>query len=197
VKRPRAAALLGLLAATLWFPACEKATHRKATVAFEELMARGSLPGQRAEELRAFVRRYPRPKTNPFLRRALLLLAEHERRSGRAEEAASWFEAAVSAFPDDPDLLNALGYHYALNGIRLDRAVAVLETALRLAEERGDGPRRIAFIRDSLGWACRARGDLDRAVRELEEADRLAPGVPVIQEHLADVHRALGQGAAR
>ena len=70
----------------------------------------------------------------------------------------------------------------------------MLETAARLAQERGYPPRRQGFIKDSLGWAHRMRGDLPQAVALLEEAGRLAPDVPILREHLADAYRALGEG---
>jgi tetratricopeptide (TPR) repeat protein len=193
VRRRAPAALAWLLLAAAGLPACEKTTHRLATRAFQDLMGRHLPAEERAAGLRIFVRRFPEPKTNPYLGRALALLADHETRTGRPGAAASWMEEAARAFPDDPDALNALGYHYARHGFNLDRAVGILETAVRLAERRGDAPRKRGFIKDSLGWALRVRGDLQRASAELEEADRLAPGVPILREHLADTCRARGE----
>lgn len=193
--RRRAPALAWLLLAAMGLAACEKSTHRAAIRTFQDLMSRHLPAEQRATELRAFVRRFPEAKTNPYLGRALRLLSEHELRSGRAGAAAAWLEEAVRSFPDDPDLLNSLGYLYAERGFNLDRAVAILERAIRLAEERGESDRRLGFIKDSLGWACRGRGDLERAAAVLEEANRLAPGVPVLREHLADTCRARGEHA--
>jgi tetratricopeptide (TPR) repeat protein len=190
----RTVALLILLAAALaLLPACEKETHRGARREFQRLMAGGLPPDEQAAALEAFVRDFPERKTNPHLVRACTLLAEHHARAERPDIAASWYERAVRASPEDPDLLNALGYHYARNRMNLDRAVSVLESAARYAEERRYPPRRQGFIKDSLGWAYRARGDLPLAVALLEEAGRLAPGVAVIQEHLADTYRTLGE----
>jgi len=181
-----------LAAAALSQPACEKETHRAARRAFQEIQSRDLSPPQQAAALEEFVRLYPEPKTNPNLVRACTQLAEYHSRAGRADIAASWYERALRASPDDPDLLNALGYHYALNRMNLDRAVTVLDAAVRLAEERRYPPRRLGFIKDSLGWAYRMRGDLPLSVALLEEAARLAPDATVIQEHLADAYRALG-----
>jgi tetratricopeptide (TPR) repeat protein/dienelactone hydrolase len=182
-----------VLAALLSHLACEKETHRAARRAFQDILARDLSSADQARDLEEFVRAYPEPKTNPNLVRACGILADYHSRAGRPDIAASWYERAVRASPDDPDLLNALGYHYARNRMNLDRAVSVLETAVHLAEERQYAPRRQGFIKDSLGWAYRMRGDLPLAVALLEEASRLAPGVAVIQEHLADVYRALGE----
>lgn len=191
----RAALALALAAACLLAAGCEKGTHRAARRAWQELQGRGLPAGDpaQAEALEAFVQAYPEPKTNPYLRRACILLADHHVRGGRQEVAASWYERAVRAEPDDPDLLNVLGYHYARHGINLDRAVIVLEKADRLAAERELPARRQALIKDSLGWCHRMRGELPLAVAVLEEADRLAPGMRVIREHLAETYRALGE----
>jgi tetratricopeptide (TPR) repeat protein len=172
---------------------CEKETHRAARRTFQEILAADLKDDDRAAALEAFVRDFPERKTNPYLARACGLLADHHARAGRADIAASWYERAIRAVPDDPDLLNALGYHYAQNGMNLDRAVTVLEQAVRLAESRQYPPRRQGFIKDSLGWAYRMRGDLPLSVALLEEAARLAPGVPIIREHLAGAYHALGE----
>ena len=173
--------------------ACEKETHRAARNAFQDILAADPEADARAAALEAFVRDYPERKTNPHLLRACGLLADHHARAGRADIAASWYERAIRANPDDPDLLNALGYHYARNRMNLDRAVTVLEQAVRLAEERHYPARRLGFIKDSLGWAYRMRGDLPLSVALLEEAARLVPGVPIVQEHLADAYHAIGE----
>jgi Flp pilus assembly protein TadD len=189
----RRAGLLLAVVACLLAAACEKGTHRAARRSWQDLMTRNLPAGERSAALERFVRDFPEPKTNPYLRRACILLADHHTRAGRQEVAASWYERAVRAEPDDPDLLNVLGYHYARHGLNLDRAIVVLERAVRLAEERGLPPRRQGMIKDSLGWCHKMRGELSLAVALLEEASRLAPGVTVIQEHLAQTYRALGE----
>jgi dienelactone hydrolase len=195
MRRPRAATafLLGCVALTTVWLGCEKETHRTARREFQSLIGRGLPPDELAAALESFVQAYPEAKTNPHLARACGMLAEHHARGARPDIAASWYERAVLASPDDPDLLNALGYHYARNRMNLDRAVSVLEIAVRLAEERKYSPRRLGFIKDSLGWCYRVRGDLPLAVALLEEACRLAPGVPILRSHLADAYRTLGE----
>ncbi len=173
--------------------ACEKETQRAARKEFQAILARDQPAGEQAATLEAFVQKFPEPKTNPYLARACSILADYHARAGRAEIAASWYERALRADPDDPDLLNALGFHYARNGVNLDRAVSVLEEAVRLAEKRRYAPRRQGFIKDSLGWAYRMRGDLPLAVALLEESSRLAPGTSIIRQHLADAYHAIGE----
>jgi tetratricopeptide (TPR) repeat protein len=186
--------LIGLLL-TSALASCEKETHRAARRDFQELMARDLPPVEQAAALEVFTSRYPEPKTNPYLVRALRMLAEYHARAGRPDIAASWYERAVLASPDDPDLLNVLGYHYAVNRMNLDRAVSLLETSARLAEDKGYPPRRLGMIKDSLGWAHRVRGDLPQAVALLDEACRLAPGIAILRMHLADTYRAIGEGS--
>ena len=172
---------------------CEKKTHRDSRNEFQSLMALRLTDSERARRLEEFVRRYPEPKTNAYLTRACTLLAEHNSREKRPDIAASWYERGVRARPNDPDLLNALGYHYAQNGMNLDRAVSVLERAVDLAVERDYPNRRQGLYKDSLGWAYRMRGDLPLAVALLEEACRMAPDVRILQDHLADTYRAIGE----
>jgi tetratricopeptide (TPR) repeat protein len=184
-----------LLALALMAPqaGCEKEVHRAAGRAFQDILARDLSPDEQAAALEELVRTYPEPKTNPNLVRALRMLGDHHARAGRPDIAASWYERAVRVDPDDPDLLNLLGYHYARNRMNLDRAVSVLEKAVRLAEEQGYPARRQGLYKDSLGWAYRMRGDLPLSVALLEEAMRLAPGLVVIQGHLAEAYRAIGE----
>lgn len=187
------AILLVLVLPLLTLAACEKQTHRDSRLRFQEIMSASMSDDARAHALEEFVHRYPEPKTNPNLARSCQTLAQYHARRGRADIASSWYERALRADPDDPDLLNRLGYHYARAGMNLDRAVEVLELAVRLAEERGYAERRQGFFKDSLGWAYRMRGDLPRAVALIEEACRLAPGVAILREHLAEVYRLLGE----
>jgi dienelactone hydrolase/Tfp pilus assembly protein PilF len=172
---------------------CEKTTHESARRAYQSIQSADLGPADQAKALEEFVARYPEAKTNDYLVRACRVLADHNARLGRHDIAASWYERALRADPDDPDLMNALGYFYAVHGMAIERAIDLLETAVHLADEQGFPARRRGFIRDSLGWAYRARGDLALSAVFLEEADRMAPKVPIIIEHLADTYRALGE----
>jgi dienelactone hydrolase len=185
--------LLTCLLAAVVLTGCEKGTRWAAEREFRELLARDLASADEARELEAFIERYPEPKTNPNLLRAYMMLGVYHDREHRYEIAASWYERALRVSPNDPDLMNSLGYLYARHGLNLDRAVVLLETAVRLAEQREYPPRRLGLIKDSLGWAYRARGDLPQAVVELEEACRLAPGVAILREHLAATYRDIGE----
>jgi tetratricopeptide (TPR) repeat protein len=96
--------------------------------------------------------------------------------------------AALEVHPDDPHMLNYLGYSWADRGERLDEALEMLE---RAAEARpGD-----YHIIDSVGWARFRLGDWAGAVEALERAAALAPYDPVVADHLGDAYWRAGRRA--
>ncbi len=116
------------------------------------------------------------------------------------EEAIRYMRIVLGFDPDHAGALNYVGYTYAERGEKLDEAEAMIARALELRPDDG-------YITDSLGWLYYMRaqpllvsGDvkqaqawLTRAVDQLERADQLTGGDPVISEHLGDVHLALGR----
>jgi len=88
--------------------------------------------------------------------------------------------------PENALALNFLGYTYAERGERLDEAEALIKKALALRPNDG------AFI-DSLGWVYYQKGEYDKAVTELERADRLQGEDAEIREHLADAYVKVGR----
>ena len=103
------------------------------------------------------------------------------------ERAKEWpkgeadFQRALQLEPDQPLLLNYLGYSWVDRGEHLDEAFKMLRKAVALRPEDG-------FIVDSLGWADYRLGDYDGAVKELERAIALKPGDPTINDHLGDAY---------
>ena len=95
-------------------------------------------------------------------------------------------QAALKANPNDPALLNYLGYLWAERGERLPEAEQLVSLAL---QQRGDDP----FIMDSMGWVYYRQGQLDKAVYWLEKASELKAYDPVINDHLGDVYWAQGR----
>ena len=81
--------------------------------------------------------------------------------------------------------MNYLGYMWADLGVRLERALELVQKAVELDPDNG------AYV-DSLGWAHYRLGHLAQAREHLERAARLAPGDATIYEHLGDVYAALG-----
>lgn len=114
-----------------------------------------------------------------------------------AQAAIAAMERVLALEPNHAGALNFIGYSWAERGERLDEAQSLIERALAQRPEDG-------FITDSLGWVlfmrARAASDsreaarwLDQARAQLERAEQLTGGDPVISEHLGDVYAALGK----
>lgn len=93
---------------------------------------------------------------------------------------------ALELRPDQPSVLNYLGYSYIDRGLRLEEGKAMIEKAL--AQRPHDG-----FFTDSLGWALFKLGKPEQAVEMLEKALELEPGDPAINDHLGDAYWAVGR----
>jgi tetratricopeptide (TPR) repeat protein len=87
--------------------------------------------------------------------------------------------AALKLSPNEPQLLNYLGYSWVDRGERIPEALAMLEKARSLRPYDG-------YVVDSVGWAYFKLGRYDDAARTLEQAVLLVPGDPTINEHLGD-----------
>ena len=96
------------------------------------------------------------------------------------------FKQALVLYPDQPLVLNYLGYSWVDRGVHLDEAFQMLRKAVALRPEDG-------FIVDSLGWAHYRLGDYPEAVKELERAIELKPGDPTINDHLGDAYWRVGR----
>jgi Flp pilus assembly protein TadD len=105
---------------------------------------------------------------------------------GRWREAEADLMQALKARPDEPELLNYLGYSWIDRGERLAEAMAMVEKAVAA------NPRSGAMI-DSLGWAFFRMGDFKKAVEKLEQAVELEAGDPEINNHLGDAYWRVGR----
>jgi tetratricopeptide (TPR) repeat protein len=108
------------------------------------------------------------------------------------EQAHQWakaegdFNHALELSPDQPLVLNYLGYSWADMGRHLDKARQMIE---RAAERRpNDGA-----ITDSLGWVQFRQGETRDAVKTLEHAVELEPEDTTINGHLGDAYWAAGR----
>jgi tetratricopeptide (TPR) repeat protein len=107
-------------------------------------------------------------------------------RSKQWSRAEKDFLAALELNPDQPYVLNYLGYSWVDQGIKLDRAKTMIERAVELRPNDG-------YIVDSLGWALYRIKDYPVAVRHLERAVELRPQDPTINDHLGDAYWRVGR----
>lgn len=126
------------------------------------------------------------PKTNP--QRWVLLYARGiaEERSGDGKAAESDFRAALEINPDQPQVLNFLGYSLVEQGRNLDEALNMIERAVAGSPNSG-------YIVDSLGWVLYRLGRYDEAVAQMERAAELVAVDAVVNDHLGDVYWAVGR----
>jgi tetratricopeptide (TPR) repeat protein len=107
-------------------------------------------------------------------------------RAGRWPEAEADFREALKLEPDQPLVLNYLGYSLVEKRQSLDEALAMIEKAV--AGEPADG-----YITDSLGWVLYRLGRYDEAAPHMLRAVELTPDDPVINDHLGDVLWMIGR----
>lgn len=93
---------------------------------------------------------------------------------------------ALELYPDQPDVLNYIGYTWVDMKINIDKGFELLRRAVELAPRNG-------YIVDSLGWAYYRLGKYEDAVRELERAVLLRPSDPTINDHLGDAYWKAGR----
>lgn len=104
----------------------------------------------------------------------------------RWPEAETRFKKALELSPDQPFVLNYLGYSWVDQNINLEEAFKMLQKAVE--QRPNDG-----FIVDSLGWAHYRRGEYELAAKFLERAVDLRPSDSTINDHLGDVYWRLGR----
>ena len=107
-------------------------------------------------------------------------------REGKWPAAESDLQKALAQKPDDPEVLNYLGFAWVDRGEHLDEALRLLQKANTLEPDSG------ALV-DSLGWAHYRLGQYPLAVRELERASSLDPSDPDINTHLGDAYWRTGR----
>ena len=108
------------------------------------------------------------------------------------ERAKQWPKAeadlkkALDLSPDQPLVLNYLGYSWVDQGLNIDEAFKMLRRAVDLRPKDG-------YVIDSLGWAFYRMGRYDDAVRTLEKAIELKPNDATINNHLGDAYWHVGR----
>ncbi len=102
-------------------------------------------------------------------------------RSKQWPKAEADFKKALELNPDQPMVLNYLGYSWVDKGLNLEEAFKMLRRAVALRPNDG-------YIVDSLGWAHFKLGQYAEATQTLEKAIDLKPSDPVLNDHLGDAY---------
>jgi tetratricopeptide (TPR) repeat protein len=109
-----------------------------------------------------------------------------EERSHQWDAAEGDLKHALQLSPDQPQVLNYLGYSWVDQGRHLPEALGMLEKARSLSPYDG-------YIVDSVGWAYYRLGRYQDAVKALENAIQLVPGDSTVNEHLGDAYWKIGR----
>jgi tetratricopeptide (TPR) repeat protein len=107
-------------------------------------------------------------------------------RTKRWELAEADMKRSLELLPDQPYVLNYLGYTWLEQNINLTEAKRMIERAV------AQRPRDGAII-DSLGWAYYRTGDFVTATSHLERAVEFKPGDATINDHLGDAYWQVGR----
>ena len=107
-------------------------------------------------------------------------------RAGQWARAEADFQFALELSPDQPGVLNYLGYAWADQGRHLDRARQMIERAVEQRPDEG------SYV-DSLGWVLLLQGDKEGALERLERAVTLLPEDATVNGHLGDALDAVGR----
>lgn len=158
---------------------------RKSPGDYEALAAKGDMLrarlefGEAAEAYSQAIARIPEPASHHWP--LFFARGSCEERLGRWAAAERDLQRALALKPDQPDVLNYLGYGWLMRGERIDEARSMIERAIRM---RPNDPQ----IVDSMGWALFALGKYGEAAGYLEKALELLPGDPTINDHLGDAY---------
>ncbi|WP_319517956.1 tetratricopeptide repeat protein [uncultured Martelella sp.] len=102
------------------------------------------------------------------------------------DKAEPNFLRALELYPNQPQVLNYLGYSWIDQGMNLEKGLDLINQAV---DQRPDD----GYIVDSLGWAYYRLGRYEDAMRELERAVSLDTGDPTINDHLGDAYWQMGR----
>lgn len=96
------------------------------------------------------------------------------------------FRRALELNPEQPNVLNYLGYSLVEQRRNLDEALDMIQRAVAARPDSG-------FIVDSLGWVYYRLGRFDEAVAPMERAVELEPNDWILNDHLGDVYWMVGR----
>jgi tetratricopeptide (TPR) repeat protein len=162
-------------------------THPTIPAVFTSLgdaLRRQSKFGEASKAYEAAINLLPNPGANQwFIYYARGITYERE---GLWDKSVADFRFALKLSPNQPMVLNYLGYGMVEKGINLDEAQKMIETAV--AKSPNDG-----YITDSLGWVLYRVKKYQQSVQHMERAVELQPVDPIINDHLGDVYWMVGR----
>jgi tetratricopeptide (TPR) repeat protein len=106
-------------------------------------------------------------------------------RQKQYDEAEAEFRKALAIDPQNPTVLNYLGYMLADRGVRLPEALTMIRKAVEL------DPQNYAFL-DSLGWVYFKSGQYTLAEENLRKANERGNSDPTVHDHLGEVYEKTG-----
>ena len=109
-----------------------------------------------------------------------------QERLGNMDKAEADMRLALKLSPDQPQVLNYLGYAFVDAGRNLDEALQMIQRAVAARPDDG-------YIIDSLAWALYRMGRTAEAVEPMERAAELEAVDPIVNDHLGDVYWAVGR----
>jgi tetratricopeptide (TPR) repeat protein len=115
-----------------------------------------------------------------FLRGAL------DDREKQYEKAEVEFQKALAIDPQNPTVLNYVGYMNADRGVNLPEALKQIQKAVEL------DPQNYAFL-DSLGWVYFKMGQYTQASLNLQKAAERSSGDPTVHDHLGQLYEKTGK----
>jgi len=101
-------------------------------------------------------------------------------RLGKYEKADNDLLNSLKINPDDAYVLNYLAYSWLERNYKINDAIEMIEKAHLL--KKND-----PFILDSVGWAYYLIGDMLKAEKFLNEAIKLMPYDPIVNDHYGDI----------
>ncbi len=115
-------------------------------------------------------------------------LAAAYERFKQIENAEKLFRELLKTEPDNPVVLNYLGYMYADNGIKLKEAKKLIEKALKINPDNG------AYL-DSYAWVMYKMGKYKEALKYQLKAIEASGEDAILFEHMGDIYFANDQKA--
>lgn len=146
--------------------------------ALGDVLRREERYGEAAESYTQVIDRIETPTRSDW--RSYYVRGIAHERMDEWDKAEADFRKSLELLPDQPLVLNYLGYSLVEMNLKIDEAKDMIERAVAGDPDNG-------FITDSLGWVLYKLGQYEDAVPHMERAVELMPSDPVINDHLGDV----------